>query len=796
VKRGRWSGAVLAATLISLALTPAHAAAATKPSPAQDRASGRSTVSSPVFQAGRTTTRQRLPFVHRNGADFAAAGRTQAVAGAASSLQLPVGGGVGTSVQVSPSVSDPFSETAVAADPNVASGQHLSASSNLPSLARQPAHPSFSSTDGGTNWTTASVPNIFVPNLSFFSDPGVAYNTNPTGINQVLFSTLAVDSSGHTEVDLSSMNADGSASASNVIVQSSFEEPDKPFVAVDQSVASGTAYVGYNTNPELVAGNPLRGMPLVVTHAASPYSTWTPAQVWNSGGDIGAFPAVGGDGTVYVAWDDFCGGTPVNLNSCPKPNGQILLLKSTDHGVSFPVPSSTNLPIHVTDTTTGFGSILPNYATGCVAGCPPRPVGPSVQMAVNGSDLFLVWGDGSDRPDPASTVPSQHRMHVFLQESKDGGATWLAKPLQVDSNNANDAWEPSIAVDKGNGKVVIAWFDRRDDPNNKLYRTYYTSYVPGASAGVNGSFTAQLPVSDMQSDPTVDCNGTGDYMQIAAAGGSAHPVWTDTRNGRPQVFTAAIDEATAAAAPSVLPNGAAGTLASPNGSSWAALPGSAQDIGVGANCQAWVIGTNAVPGGGGVFFLDGQRNWVGFSGGGVRITVQAEGFPRLINNANGIFRLQRQPDHSLAWQQLPGAGTDIGSDGALWLIGTNPVPGGFGIYFLDSTSNWVGVDGGAVRIAVGPDGLPWIVNSAGSIFHRVNNNTAWLALPGGAQDIGVGADGTPWVIGTNAVPGGFGIYRWDGSTWVGIDGGGVQISVGGDGLPWIVNSTGSVFERV
>jgi hypothetical protein len=561
-------------------------------------------------------------------------------------------------------------------------------------------------------------------------------------------------------------------------------------VAVDQSVASGTAYVGYNTNPSQAAGQPLPGRPLVVAHSAFPYSTWTPTTVWNSGGDIGAFPAVGGDGTAYVAWDDYCGGTPSTvgqLTSCPKPNGQILLSKSADHGASFQSP-----PIHVADTTTGFGSLLPNYATGCAAGCPHRPVGPSVAMAVNGRDLFLVWGDGSDRPDPASTVPSQHRMHIFLQESKDGGTTWLAKPLQVDTNNTNDAWEPSIAVDKSNGSVAIAWFDRRDDANNKLYRTYYTSYVPGASAGANGSFTAQLPVSDMQSDPTVDSNGSGDYMQIVAAAGSAHPVWTDTRNGLPQVFTAAINEATAAAAPSLLPDGAAGTLANPNGTSWAALPGSAQDIGVGANCQAWVIGTNAVPGGGGVFFLDRKRNWVGFSGGGVRITVQSQGFPRMINNANGIFRLLP----NVAWQQLPGAGTDIGSGGALWVVGTNPVPGGFGTYFLDSTSNWVGVDGGAVRIAVGPDGLPWIVNSAGNIFHRVNNNTAWQALPGTAQDIGVGADGTPWIIGTNGVPGGFGIYRWDGSSWIGIEGGGVQISVGGDGLPWIVNSAGSIFERV
>jgi Tectonin domain len=157
-----------------------------------------------------------------------------------------------------------------------------------------------------------------------------------------------------------------------------------------------------------------------------------------------------------------------------------------------------------------------------------------------------------------------------------------------------------------------------------------------------------------------------------------------------------------------------------------------------------------------------------------------------------------EPIKTISWEQLPGRAKDIsvGADGSVWVIGTNPVGTArdFGIYEWDG-SNWAGVDGGAVRIAVGPNGVPWVVNSAGQIFRRKGG--AWKQLPGKAKDIGVGADGSVWVIGTNPVGTArdFGIYEWDGSNWAGVDGGAVRIAVGPNGVPWVVNSAGQIFRR-
>ena len=111
----------------------------------------------------------------------------------------------------------------------------------------------------------------------------------------------------------------------------------------------------------------------------------------------------------------------------------------------------------------------------------------------------------------------------------------------------------------------------------------------------------------------------------------------------------------------------------------------------------------------------------------------------------------------------------------------------------EATGVWEkNADGAASRISVGPDGSPWVVNSAGAIFHLVNNS--WQLLPGKAKDIGVGADGTVWVIGGDPkVLEDDGIFRLDGKDWTQVAGAALNVSVGKGGKPWVVNSKGNIF---
>jgi hypothetical protein len=136
----------------------------------------------------------------------------------------------------------------------------------------------------------------------------------------------------------------------------------------------------------------------------------------------------------------------------------------------------------------------------------------------------------------------------------------------------------------------------------------------------------------------------------------------------------------------------------------------------------------------------------------------------------------------------------VGADGSVWLIGGNHVGDGFDSSpFRWNGTGWDGFGGGGTRIAVGPDGMPWMVNSVGSIFHYEGGN--WVQKPGGGRDIGVGADGSVWLIGGNHL-GGFDSspFKWNGFGWDVAPGGGTNISVGTDGNPWMVNFGGSIYQ--
>ena len=116
---------------------------------------------------------------------------------------------------------------------------------------------------------------------------------------------------------------------------------------------------------------------------------------------------------------------------------------------------------------------------------------------------------------------------------------------------------------------------------------------------------------------------------------------------------------------------------------------------------------------------------------------------------------------------------------------------------------------GAVHIPgtpTGPSAASWMLACSNNTdrpftaddrtsLQTVYGGNYWESLPGLANDIGVGADGTVYIIGTDALPGGYGIHRWNGSNWDKIDGGGVHISVSPQGLPWMVNNANTIFRR-
>lgn len=222
---------------------------------------------------------------------------------------------------------------------------------------------------------------------------------------------------------------------------------------------------------------------------------------------------------------------------------------------------------------------------------------------------------------------------------------------------------------------------------------------------------------------------------------------------------------------------------------WRQVLGFAYDIGVGANGDVWVIGTDPQPGGYGIYHIDGFGGFA-VEGGALRIDVDPFGRPWVVNFDHEIYRL----DSNGFWQRMPGFALDIGigADGSVWVANFE------GIYFWNGLE-WINFGGAGSRIDVGPNGQPWVVSLSDRIYTLVDGD--WVQLPGEAGDISVGADGSVWVIGVPSddffdFDGLQGIYRWNGFEWDQVTGDGLDISVGPDGLPWVTNTWGEIWRAI
>ncbi|MFC1744730.1 hypothetical protein ACFL35_12120, partial [Candidatus Riflebacteria bacterium] len=155
-----------------------------------------------------------------------------------------------------------------------------------------------------------------------------------------------------------------------------------------------------------------------------------------------------------------------------------------------------------------------------------------------------------------------------------------------------------------------------------------------------------------------------------------------------------------------------------------------------------------------------------------------------------------RPPKYWPWRKMPGAAWDIGVGGKwnLWVIGTNPEGGGFGIYQWQGwKAHWRKVPGSGTRIDVDPHGNPWIVNKFNDIYF--NERGRWSKTPyGKAYDIGIGMKNTPFVCGTNRKT-----YQWDSriANWVDDRGAPVIVALDVDhmGYPWVTTTRGGVWQK-
>jgi hypothetical protein len=159
------------------------------------------------------------------------------------------------------------------------------------------------------------------------------------------------------------------------------------------------------------------------------------------------------------------------------------------------------------------------------------------------------------------------------------------------------------------------------------------------------------------------------------------------------------------------------------------------------------------------------------------------------------------------WVAFNAPARDIASSAsaAIWIISNQPNASGFriqkwnGSAFQNESAN-----GGAVRIAVGADGIPWVVDSAGNIHARSSasvSSGSWNWTGSGcATDIGVngvvGSAQHVWILGCTPGTNGFKVYKANGTGWTADSSGrGTRIAVDSTGRPVLANSLGEIWRK-
>lgn len=241
-------------------------------------------------------------------------------------------------------------------------------------------------------------------------------------------------------------------------------------------------------------------------------------------------PVVTTDGpNVYVAWLDTRNGT-----------GDIYFRRSGNYGATWSSsdvrinhnPPGTswaaqcevwvqNGTVYViwADGRFGYGAICLNYSTdGGVTWQAsdirvdhnPGPSGSAEYPLIcgSGNSLYVAWYDTRN-----GALPD-----VYFNRSLDGGATWLAADVRLNTNAAASAEARYQSLCCSGSRVYCAW---EDDRNTQ--RDIFFNY------SADGGTTWQS--TDRRLD--TDAPGAGDSgeVRLAASGNSVYAVWSDSRDG-------------------------------------------------------------------------------------------------------------------------------------------------------------------------------------------------------------------------------------------------------------------------
>lgn len=226
----------------------------------------------------------------------------------------------------------------------------------------------------------------------------------------------------------------------------------------------------------------------------------------------------------------------------------------------------------------------------------------------------------------------------------------------------------------------------------------------------------------------------------------------------------------------ILPDAA---LSAADPSTWTRLQqGSAQDISINAEGQAYAIGLDGTP-----WRWDKvEQRWRRMSGSFRRVSAAEGNRPWAIDAEGSVRRY-----NGLWWE---GKDTDVADVAA-------DATGNVFIAKIDGSirkwnplrSEWLSIKGNARRIALDGKGLPWVVTTTGII--QAFDGKEWTVLPGRATDIAFGGDNAVVIADADGL---VRVFNKNGRRWEVVPGvkDVVAVAVTPDGGPWAVARDGVI----
>ena len=405
----------------------------------------------------------------------------------------------------------PQSETFITLNP--LQSKNMAAGSN--EIFRLPMRGYFSS-DSGTNWGGVDLP---LPptqgsnGIDFGSDPTLAFDTrssvfygyiviffgNGNGVNATEMAVARSTDGGQTYPNVTFFGLEGGSNHFN----------DKPMITTDTNLNSSfrdNVYIAWDAAAGGSTGGGIRvatstdhGASFTITRADDPSGP---------GRSIGASPAVGPNGEVYVAWNDYVANA-------------IAFNRSFDGGKTWDaqnIVSSKSIPFDIAIAAESFrGALI--YPVLDV----DRSSGP------HRGRLYCSWIDKTS----AGTTD------IYLSFSDDKGAHWSPRATVADQLSILvDRFNHWMSVDPITGDVNISFYDTRNDTTGSRYMTdvYFTqSTNGGASWSSPNTRVTNTSSNEHDCGGIFPCSGInygnqyGDYEGLVSFNGTSYPIWTDSR---------------------------------------------------------------------------------------------------------------------------------------------------------------------------------------------------------------------------------------------------------------------------